>query len=153
MTTVLLRCLSSLMLVLQGFCGTPAWAADEFLSPEQAFRFEARTINAHLVEVIFTVADGHYLYRERFAFAAAPAEVKLGKPAIPTGQIQFDENFGRKLEIHRGRLVIRLPVESTIAAFKLTVTSQGCADAGLCYAPMQSSVRLYLGKASSNASE
>lgn len=153
MTTFLLRYLSALLLVSQGFGGTVAVAADEFLPPAQAFRFEARTIDARHVEVVFNVADGYYLYRERFAFAAAPAEVKLGKPVIPPGQYKFDENFGKNLETHRGRVVIRLPIESETAAFRLTVTSQGCADAGLCYAPMQSSVRLSLAKASSKASQ
>lgn len=153
MTTFLMRYLSALLLVSQGFCGTAAVAADEFLPPEQAFRFEARAIDAHQVEVVFNVADGYSLYRERFAFAAVPAAVKLGKPVIPPGQFKFDENFGKNLETHRGRVVIRLPVKSEAAAFTLTVTSQGCADAGLCYAPMQSSARLSLAKASNKAGQ
>ena len=142
MTTFLLRHLAPLLLVLQGFCGTAALAADDFLAPEQAFRFEARALDAHHVEVVFNVADGYYLYRERFAFAAEPATVKLGTPMIAPGKIKYDETFGKKLETHRGRVVIRLPVKSAPATFTLTVTSQGCADAGLCYTPMQSTVQL-----------
>ncbi len=125
-----------------------AAASDDFIAPELAFRFEARVLDAHQVEVVFNVADGYYLYRERFAFAAAPAAVKLGTPVFPPGQVKFDDTFGKKLETHRGRVVIRLPVKSAPAAFSgavtLTVTSQGCADAGRCYPPMQSTVQLSL---------
>ncbi len=142
MITSLLRCLASFLLFFQGFCGTSAGAANDFLAPEQAFRFEARALDSHHVEVVFNVADGYYLYRERFTFAADPATVKLGTPAFPPGKIKFDGTFGKKLETYRGRVVIRLPVESAAAAFALIVTSQGCADAGLCFPPMRSTAKL-----------
>lgn len=77
-----------------------AAASDDFLAPELAFRFEARALDAHQVEVVFNVVGGYYLYRERFAFAAAPAAVKLGTPVFPPGQVKFDDTFGKKLETH-----------------------------------------------------
>ena len=148
MIITLLRALALFVLVFPVVGGRVAAASGDFLAPEQAFRFEARSLDAHHVEVVFIVADGYYLYRERFAFAAAPAAVKLGTPVFPPGQIKFDDTFGRKLETHRGRLVINLPVKYAPADFSgpvtLTVTSQGCADAGLCYPPMQSTVQLSL---------
>lgn len=144
MTHTLLRWLAPWLLALQGLGGTVAATAEDFLPPEQAFRFGARTVDAHQVEVVFTVAEGYYLYRDRYAFTATPAGVKLGPPSIPRGQVQFDEVFGKRLETHRGQVVIRLPVESADTPFVLTVTSQGCADAGLCYPPMQSTARLSL---------
>ncbi len=151
MTTPLLRCVAPLLLVLQSLGGTWAVAADDFLPPEQAFRFEARMLAGSQVEVVFNVADGYYLYHERFAFAADRAQVKLGTPVLPAGKIKYDETFGRALETHRGRVVIRLPIDSAPMATTLTVTSQGCADAGLCYAPMQSTVQLSPAQASRNA--
>lgn len=151
MTNSLLRCVAPWLLALQGLGGTVAATAEDFLPPEQAFRFGARTVDAHQVEVVFTVADGYYLYRDRYAFTAAPAGVKLGPPSIPRGQVQFDETFGKRLETHRGRVVIRLPVEASHTPIVLTVTSQGCADAGLCYPPMQSTARLSLGPSQPSA--
>lgn len=144
MTDSLRRCLVPWLLVLHGIGGTVAATAADFLPPEQAFRFGARAVDAHQIEVVFTVADGYYLYRDRYAFAATPAGVKLGPPSIPRGQVQFDETFGKQLETHRGRVVIRLPVEAALTPVVLTVTSQGCADAGLCYPPMQSTAKLSL---------
>lgn len=113
---------------------------DDFLPPEQAFRFAARTIDPRTVEVRFDVAPGYYLYRERFAFAAQPAQVKLGAPDLPAGKVKFDETFGKEMETYRDTVTIRVPVESAPADGKwtLVVTSQGCADKGLCYPPMES---------------
>lgn len=144
MTALLLRCLTPLLLILQSLGGMSAWAGDDFLPPEQAFRFEARMLDAHHVEVVYTVTEGYYLYRERFAFAADSGAVTLGTPTFPPGKIKYDETFGKELETHRGRVVIQVPLEATVPAFTLTVTSQGCADAGLCYPPMQSTQQLTL---------
>ena len=111
-------------------------AADDFLPPEVAFRFEAKAIDARNVELTFNVAEGYYLYRERFAFAADGAS--LGAPAIAAGKVKFDETFQKDVETHRGRVAIRLPVQAAPASFTLRVTGQGCADQGLCYPPMES---------------
>ncbi|NOV26269.1 protein-disulfide reductase DsbD [Cupriavidus necator] len=113
---------------------------DDFLPPEQAFRFAASQPDDKTIEVRFEVAPGYYMYRERFAFAVQPADVKLGAPAYPHGKVKFDETFGKEMETYRDAVVIRVPVEAAPADGKwtLTVTSQGCADKGLCYPPMES---------------
>lgn len=116
----------------------PAHAAEDFLPPEQAFRIEARVLDARNVEIAFRITDGYYLYREQFKFAAEGSDVTLGAPQIPPGKIKFDETFQKDVETYRERVAIRLPVEAAPASFRLKVTSQGCADAGLCYPPMTS---------------
>ena len=142
MTPFLLRLLAPLLLIN----ATLALAATgvEFLPPEQAFRFSARALDARNVEVAFDVADGYYMYREPFAFAADGAGVRLAPARIPPGKVKFDETFGKQVETYRGRVVIAVPVEAAPTEFTLTVTSQGCADAGLCYPPMQSAARVQL---------
>ncbi len=119
-------------------------AAEDFLPPEQAFRFEARALDERTVEVGFRIADGYYLYREQFKFAAEGAGASLGVVEIPRGKIKFDETFQKDVETHRDRVVIRVPVTAAPAAFRLVVTSQGCADQGLCYPPMQSAADVRL---------
>src|SRR6185369_12994835 len=114
----------------------PAHAEDDFLPPEQAFRFAARPHDAKSVEVTFAIAPGYYLYREQFKFAATGAT--LGTPAIPPGKVKFDETFNKNVETYRNAISIVVPVEQAGGEFRLVVTSQGCADAGLCYPPMQS---------------
>jgi thiol:disulfide interchange protein DsbD len=118
---------------------SPAAAEDQFLPPEQAFRFSAQMIDTSTIEIRFKIADQYYMYRERFAFNAEGAQ--LGAPVIPAGKIKFDEAFGKNVEVYRQEIAIRLPVTAE-APFTLTVSSQGCADKGLCYPPMDSVARL-----------
>ena len=119
-----------------------ARAADDFLEPEKAFQFSATAADAKSVAVDFTIAPGYYLYREQFKFAASGA--KLGTPAIPPGKVKFDETFQKNVETYRDHIRIVVPVEEAGAEFRLVVTSQGCADAGLCYPPMQSAAAIGL---------
>jgi thiol:disulfide interchange protein DsbD len=116
-----------------------AHAADDFLDPDIAFKFSARMADRNHVEVTFAIADGYYMYRERFAFSAEGA--RLGQPLLPPGKIKFDKTFNKDVETYRNTVTISLPVEAA-GSFLLKVTSQGCADKGLCYAPTESKLRL-----------
>lgn len=117
-------------------------AQQDLLEPEKAFRFSARVLDASNIEVRYQIADGYYLYRERFAFAAEPASVKLGAAQIPQGKLKKDEFFG-EVQTHRGELKIIVPVQAAgDGKLLLTATSQGCADVGVCYVPMDSKVTL-----------
>ena len=109
-------------------------AADDFLPPEQAFKVSARVLDGGHAEVLLRIAPGYYVYRDPFRFDAEGAS--LGPADIPPGKVKFDENFQKNVETYRGDLRIRLPVTQAAGAFKLSVVSQGCADAGLCYPPM-----------------
>ena len=117
-------------------------AADEFLEPDKAFQFSARALDANSVELSYAIAPGYYLYREQFKFAANGAT--LGTPAIPPGKVKFDETFQKNVETYRDNIRIVVPVEKAGAEFRLMVTSQGCADAGLCYPPQQASAAIGL---------
>src|ERR1700712_2294342 len=119
-----------------------ARAADEFLEPDKAFQFSARALDAKSVEVTYAVAPGYYLYREQFKFAANGAT--LGAPAIPPGKVKYDVTFEKNVETYRDTVKIVVPVEQAGAEFRLLVTSQGCADAGLCYPPQQASAAIGL---------
>jgi thiol:disulfide interchange protein DsbD len=114
---------------------TPSVQAQDFLAPEQAFAFGARMRDAATIEVSFRIADGYYMYRDKIAVSAEGAT--LGKVEIPRGTIKFDPNFDKELETLRQQLTLAIPVQAS-GSFKLKVTSQGCADKGLCYPPMES---------------
>jgi thioredoxin:protein disulfide reductase len=118
-------------------------STDNLLEPEKAFQFSARTLDGQSVEVRFRIADGYYLYRERMSFAAERnPQVQLGVPELPRGTRHKDEFFG-EVETYRKEVRVRIPVQGT-GAFELKVTSQGCADVGVCYVPMESKARLVL---------
>ena len=133
--------LMRLLLVWLALLASPVLRAGAELLPlEQAFRLSARVIDRNTVEVRFDIADGYYLYRDKFGFAAEQAV--LGVPDIPPGSRKQDEIFG-EVEVHRGSLPVRLPLTAAGGTpVTLKVSSQGCADAGVCYPPTEQTVRL-----------
>ncbi|MDY0974651.1 protein-disulfide reductase DsbD [Massilia sp. CFBP9012] len=142
----LLQACLTLSAVFLLFTATPARAQQDFLDPAVAFRFEARMADPQTAEITYVIAPAYYMYRERFAFKANGAGVTLGEPQIPQGKVKYDPTFEKDLETHTGTLTIRIPVEGA-GPFTLTATSQGCADAGLCYPPQEHSVNLGAGGA------
>ena len=125
-----------------------ARAADDFLPPEQAFRFSASMGDTSTITVRFDIADSYYLYRDKLQFAADGAT--LGAPQMPKGKVKFDPNFEKNVETFYHQLVVTVPVQAS-APFTLKVTSQGCSEKGLCYPPMTSEVKLSPPMASSSA--
>ncbi|UCV10176.1 protein-disulfide reductase DsbD [Dechloromonas denitrificans] len=120
--------------------------ADEFLDPAVAFKPSARALDGQTVEVTYAIAKGYYLYRHAFRVAVEGEAATLGELQIPKGKEKDDENFG-KVEVYYKTVAIRVPVArnaSGALALKLNVTSQGCADAGVCYPPQTQAVSLEL---------
>jgi thiol:disulfide interchange protein DsbD len=135
--------LASLLLAFLALCAQAA-SAQELLEPEKAFRMSARALDARSVEVRFEIADGYYMYRDKFRFAPEPpGSARLGAPELPGGERKNDEFFG-EVETYRKQVAIRIPVVQAGERLELRVTSQGCADVGVCYVPMDSlaSIRL-----------
>ena len=115
--------------------------AQELLEPEKAFRFSARMVAGPAVEVHFAIAPGYYLYRDRLRFATeASRGVQLGDPRFPPALPHKDDFFG-ETPIYRQQVSVRVPVHGE-GTLELKVTSQGCADSGVCYVPMESHARL-----------
>ena len=137
----MLRCLLSLLLLLATLT-----QAEEFLDPAVAFKPSVRALDGQTLEVRFSIAKGYYLYRDKFRFAADPATVRLGTPLLPPGKEKHDETFGR-VQVYYDQVLIRLPVERNSSGplpLTLRVSSQGCADAGICYPPQQQSLAVEL---------
>ncbi|MGV8891953.1 MAG: protein-disulfide reductase DsbD [Burkholderiaceae bacterium] len=128
-----------LLIALLGILTPRAFANEEFLEPEAAFKFAAEMQDPKTIVLTFAIADGYYMYRERFQFKVADAT--LGKPELPRGIVKYDTTLDKDVESYRKQVKIMLPVQAS-APFVLTVISQGCTDQGLCYAPMESVVKL-----------
>ncbi|PRF96300.1 thiol:disulfide interchange protein [Burkholderia ambifaria] len=122
-------------------CLSVARAADDFLDPSVAFKFSASESPGQ-VDVRFKVANGYYLYRERFAFAVKSGQATLGDPTFPPGHVKFDQTFQKEVETYRDEVVIHVPVKQAAGPFELAVTSQGCADEGICYPPAEHVVKV-----------
>ncbi|QEI08742.1 protein-disulfide reductase DsbD [Pigmentiphaga aceris] len=120
--------------------------AEDFLPPEEAFRFSAQLGASGDIEVQFKIAPGYYMYREQFAFSTEPAAAMTGPARIPAGKIKFDETFQKDVETLRDTITIMVPVNMSAMPFTLLVRGQGCADAGLCYQPQDYRVPVAGGK-------
>ena len=58
------------------------------LEPERAFQLSAQRKDLKNVELRYKIADGYYMYRPRFKFAAVPAtSAKLGKATFSKGKM------------------------------------------------------------------
>lgn len=118
-------------------CGVqPATSrAADFLQPEQAFPLTVSLAGPQQIALDFPIAAGYYLYRDRLAFAAKGAT--LGAAHMPAGHVKFDESLQKQVETYTGVLHISVPLSAVApTGFELSVTSQGCAEAGLCYPPL-----------------
>ena len=134
-----------LLTVLMSFCLCGFAGAQQLLDPAVAFKFSAQALDAKTLEVRYQIAKGYYMYRDKFKFAVEPASVQLGEAQLPMGDVHNDEYFG-KVETYRKELRILLPLAGAVTgtAIKLSVTSQGCADIGVCYPPQVQTAQIVL---------
>jgi thioredoxin:protein disulfide reductase len=135
-----------LILVGLGTIGVPAFAVDsaDLLPPEKAYVLLAKRIVDNRAELTWRIAEGYYLYKSKFKFAAKTAGVAAGEAVFPPAQKKHDEFFG-EMEIYRGEFVIALPLsreDPKLERVELLVSVQGCADLGICYPPYQQTVGL-----------
>ncbi len=123
---------------------------DELLPAEQAFQFFATVKNPDTIHVSWLIADGYYLYRDKFKLLVVDNNsVQLNSFRIPEGKPYHDETFGQ-IQIFHNEVSFDLPlIRSEKAAQTLTLLAkyQGCADLGVCYPPIESKVVLQLPEA------
>lgn len=122
-----------------------ALSTDNLLEPEKAFRISTRALDEHTVEVRFEIADGYYMYRDRFKFETASGKL-LADAELPAGVRKTDAFFG-ETETYRREVVIRVPLTAADVErgrVQLKVTSQGCSDSGVCYVPLERVVEVRL---------
>ncbi len=138
-----IRLLSALFSLGGAFAQFPVAHAEEFLDPDVAFKFSARALDANTLEARWQIADGYYMYRDKFKFEVDGAT--LGTPQMPAGKVKQDENFGT-VETYRKDVRIALPIQRAagVTSVTLKTTAQGCADAGLCYTPQTAQVTIKL---------
>ncbi|MFZ3620578.1 protein-disulfide reductase DsbD [Leclercia barmai] len=126
LTLILLLCSTS---VFAGLFDAPG--RSNFTPADQAFVFDFQQ-NQHELNLNWTVKEGYYLYRKQISIT--PARAQVGELQLPAGVAHEDEFYG-KSEIYRGQLSVPVTVTQADKGATLTVTYQGCADAGLCYPP------------------
>ena len=126
LTLILLLCSTS---VFAGLFDAPG--RSNFIPADQAFIFDFQQ-NQHDLNLNWQVKEGYYLYRKQVSIT--PAQANVGALQMPPGEWHEDEFYG-KSEIYRQRLTIPVTLSQVEKGATLTVTYQGCADAGFCYPP------------------
>lgn len=110
----------------------------EFPPADKVFIPSITALDANTLLARWDIAEGFYLYRDKFGFTAAEGSaVTLGTPQSPPGEFKEDETFGR-MEVYHHSVEIRVPVNRSgndALSFDVEVKYQGCADAGFCYPP------------------
>ncbi len=122
-----------LLAVLLAFSATNALAQDEFLDPEVAFVLSVEQ-QADAATLHWDIAEGYKLYRDKFVIGTDG--LSTDAIAMPPAEIHFDENFGEDMAIYTEPLSLVVPLPTLTAAQPLSITYQGCAEAGLCYPPI-----------------
>lgn len=112
-----------------------AWAAEDFLPPEQAFAVSAST-TPNGMSWTWDIAPGYHLYRDKLSLQ--PESGPMDWPAtlaLPPATAKFDSNLGKEVQMYEGRLVVPVQAKSGSPEVFVRTRWQGCADAGLCYPP------------------
>ncbi len=109
----------------------------DFLPPDVAFRVAAR-IDGNVLKVRWVIADGYYLYRQKFEVKAESPDLLVSVPQLPPGVVKTDPYLGTQ-EIYTQQVEAVVPytrIDAGAHPIQIKVTYQGCAEAGLCYPPI-----------------
>ncbi|NTU68980.1 MAG: protein-disulfide reductase DsbD [Chlorobiaceae bacterium] len=117
-------------------CASSLASASQFIDPEQAYKVTAELGRDSRITLLWRIADGCKLYRERISISIQGGDAELGQTVLPKGIGFVDPAGGEKMEIYHGELKVVVPVMKANGPFRLGVRYQGCADDGLCYPPM-----------------
>ncbi len=123
--------LAALILVAGSARGV-SW--DDLLTPDQAFPMSLAREDAGRVRIAFEIADGYALYRNKLKVVGVVG-FEVSSVELPAGERVVDPVLG-ELELYRGRVEFTvIGTAAPNAPIELDVTSQGCADVGVCFNP------------------
>ncbi|WP_260862307.1 protein-disulfide reductase DsbD [Citrobacter sp. Marseille-Q6884] len=133
LTLILLLCSTS---TFAGLFDAPG--RSQFVPADRAFVFDFQQ-NQHDLNLSWQVKEGYYLYRKQIS--VTPSQASIAEVKLPPGVWHEDEFYG-KSEIYRKELNVPITVNEAASGATLTITYQGCADAGFCYPPETKTVPL-----------
>ena len=115
--------------------------ADDLLPPEQAF-VPTVTVSDKGVDVQFKIADGYYMYQSKITADTQPEKLLREPATFSQGEQKEDEFFGKQIVYHHAANVKWDYVKPAPAAYKITLHYQGCAEAGVCYPPVDTELSI-----------
>lgn len=132
---IVLAVFSTLSFASDGL-SNPFEQQNDFLSHEQAFQLNYQQTGSKL-SISWYIAPEYYLYADQFTVNGEPVSSYSDMPKALT---YYDDYFGDVL-IYRNEVqtIIDLP-EAFSDRDSITIGYRGCADAGLCYPPIEKEV-------------
>ena len=115
--------------------------ADDLLPPEQAF-VPTVTVSDKGVDVQFKIADGYYMYQSKITADTQPEKLLREPATFSQGEQKEDEFFGKQIVYHHAANVKWDYAKPALAAYKITLHYQGCAEAGVCYPPVDTELNI-----------
>ena len=107
----------------------------QFLPVDEAYQLTLVADGDQRLMLQWVIAPEYYLYRHAFKAKASDSEGSIAANlVVPDGLAKTDEFFG-DVEVYYDALEAIVALERTTELAQITVTYQGCADAGLCYPP------------------
>ena len=106
------------------------------LRVEEAFKYELASDESSLW-IKWIIEDGYYLYKDKIKFESDDIDIKLFE--LPQGLFHEDEFFGVQ-QIYRDSVSFQIPYENKNNIqdeIVIKISSQGCADRGICYPPQR----------------
>lgn len=103
----------------------------QFVPVDQAFAFDFQQSD-HQLNLNWQIKPGYYLYRQQIKLT--PAQAELAPMELPKGTWHEDEFYG-KTEIYTQQLNLPVNIQTAAKGATISVTYQGCAEAGFCYPP------------------
>ncbi|CNE35412.1 thiol:disulfide interchange protein [Yersinia rohdei] len=102
-----------------------------FIPVDQAFAFDFRQQGDQLT-LSWQIHPDYYLYRQQIKIV--PQNATLGAFTLPEGIAHHDEFYG-EVSIFKQQLTLKIPILQAGEQASVSVTYQGCAEAGFCYPP------------------
>ena len=122
------------------FCGSVI-AADDFLSPEEAFNVTWEKRNDD-IKIEVNVAQGYYIYKSSISAKDADGSL-VTNLVLPKPVAVYDKVFSKTLEVYPSTFVLEIqPIKDAKQLTYVELTYQGCAKEGLCYPPQTKQIRL-----------
>lgn len=141
LTLLLLACLSCQALSDDIFStpnnrlGQESTNAQQFLPVEQAYQLSLDVISPQQLRLYWQIESGYYLYKDRFKWLLHDGENQLDVVTDYPPAVKHEDEYFGKVDVYYTQADIMLHLPQNSGNLTIDITSQGCADAGLCYPP------------------
>ena len=103
----------------------------EYLPVDEAFMFDFKQVDNKVV-LDWTIADGYYLYKDKFQFQADNSTIA---ETVKQDGTQIEDEFFGVVDVYFFQSKIDVSFSEIAENGYLNIRYQGCAEAGFCYNP------------------